>query len=744
MEQMINPEYMVFGLDIGTRSIVGTVGYKLPGETFTVTAQYSKEHETRAMMDGQIHDIGKVADSIRVVKEKLEEMIGSPLTKVCIAAAGRILKTTRIHSEYEFQMETVVTEDHLHTLEMLAIEKSYTAIREETKNEKRNFYCVGSSVLRYYLNGYEMQNLIGHKAEKIEMELLSTYLPEEVIEGLYIAVEQAGLEVMNLTLEPIAAISVAIPEKYRLLNIAMVDVGAGTSDICITKDGAIIAYGMIPFAGDEITEAIQKNFLVDFNTAEKLKMNCLKEKVISYKDAFSVSKKVHPSEVLEVINPTIEQITKDISDKITQLNGRAVSAVFVVGGGGRIPGFCEKIAKYMELQPDRVAVRGADVLKEIKFTAKGAKKDSLMITPIGICVNYFERQNKFIYVNVNRDRVKLYDTGKLTIVDAAIMAGFPNERLFPRRGASINYTMNQEEHCVKGGVGESAIVKLNGETVSMNEAIKHNDVIEIIEATMGSTPQISVDKLRSEYNRLIFYIEEDEYELDPICMINGKLASGGEYVKDQDNIEILDYYTLDQVLQAFHVIGQHKYFVNGEEADRTRKVYHLDHITIREEASSLSYRQNVSTATNQNMNNMTGSLQMQQEQNWMNEIPSGNHLTAISNQMSSAGENHFPMEPSMSGTSKMGTFMSTEHRNEVEDQKPLQTKSRNDVVFITVNKEVVKLMNKPSYIVVDILDFYPFDMSRGGSSSLVISVNGLPADFTTPIKDNDHVELYWK
>ena len=66
------------------------------------------------------------------------------------------------------------------------------------------------------------------------------------MDGLYAAVEKAGLYVANLTLEPIAAMNVAIPEKFRLLNIALVDVGAGTSDISITNDGSIIAYGMIP------------------------------------------------------------------------------------------------------------------------------------------------------------------------------------------------------------------------------------------------------------------------------------------------------------------------------------------------------------------------------------------------------------------------------------------------------------------------------------------------------------------
>ena len=92
---------LVFGLDIGTRSIVGTVGY-LNGGKFHVLAQRSKEHETRAMLDGQIHDIGKVGETISQVKEQLEADLGRELTEVCIAAAGRVLRTVTTYVEHSF------------------------------------------------------------------------------------------------------------------------------------------------------------------------------------------------------------------------------------------------------------------------------------------------------------------------------------------------------------------------------------------------------------------------------------------------------------------------------------------------------------------------------------------------------------------------------------------------------------------------------------------------------------------
>ena len=103
----------VFGLDIGTRNIVGVVGY-LDRGNFKVVAMAVKEHDTRAMLDGQIHDIYKVGETIRNVKNQLEKQLGKELTDVCIAAAGRVLKTVNITKEFEFEEETRVLQEHIY------------------------------------------------------------------------------------------------------------------------------------------------------------------------------------------------------------------------------------------------------------------------------------------------------------------------------------------------------------------------------------------------------------------------------------------------------------------------------------------------------------------------------------------------------------------------------------------------------------------------------------------------------
>ena len=134
------PGQLVFGLDIGTRSIVGTVGYRQGDGRFVVVAQCGREHETRAMLDGQIHDIGKVGSTILEVKQHLEEKLSRKLERVCIAAAGRVLKTIQIHTDMEYDSEKIVLQEDIYALNSMATEDAY---KEFLKDMRQNLLDFG-------------------------------------------------------------------------------------------------------------------------------------------------------------------------------------------------------------------------------------------------------------------------------------------------------------------------------------------------------------------------------------------------------------------------------------------------------------------------------------------------------------------------------------------------------------------------------------------------------------------------
>ena len=685
----------VFGLDIGTRNVVGTVGYRTEDDKFIVAAQCVRQHETRAMLDGQIHDIGKVGRIIGQVKAELEAQLNEPLSDVCIAAAGRVLKTVTTHVEYEYAEESIVTGEDIHTLDLLGIEKAQDILKEANDTQYK-FYCVGYSVVKYFLNDEVFISLEDHKATKIGEDIIVTFLPEDVVDGLYSAVGQAGLTVANMTLEPIAAINVAIPENYRMLNIALVDVGAGTSDISVTKEGSIIAYGMIPYAGDELTELIVQHFLVDFKTVEAMKLASTTEEEVTYEDIMSISHTIPSKEIWDLVEPTVDKITSEVATKIMELNGdKTVSACFVVGGGGKIHGFTQMLAKKLELPEERVALRGEEVLKEVVFEQEDIHKDPLLVTPIGICLNYYEQRNNFIMMKFNGERLKLYDNNRLTIVDAALQAGFPNDELFPKRGMPINFVVNGAARIARGEAGEPAIVTLNGRPANINTPLVPNCEVTIEPSTAGADAVYTVEQLEEYHESTLTVIINGKTVVCPkFVEVNGQLEPGSYEIKEGDVIETRNYYTVRQVAEFMdvEVDTDHEILVNNRLADFDTLVY--ENFTI----------------------------------DW----------TVLSFGVAPEPENRY--NATISDTSSE-VSAEDESQETKEEEAPKETEGS---VTVMVNGESVTMTGKQNYIFVDVFDWYSFDLSAGKGRAIATLVNGKEAEFSQPLANGDNIELYWK
>lgn len=733
----------VFGLDIGTRNVVGTVGYQTDDKEFVVAAQYVREHETRAMLDGQIHDIGRVAKTIKEVKDELEKQTGQPLEEVCIAAAGRVLKTVTTHVEYEYAQETVVTGEDVHTLNLLGIEKAQEALKE-VNDTSYKFYCVGYSTVKFFLNDEVFISLEGHKANKIGEDIIVTFLPEDVVDGLYAAVGQAGLSVANMTLEPIAAINVAIPENYRMLNIALVDVGAGTSDISITRDGSIIAYGMIPHAGDELTEVIVQHFLVDFNMAESIKLQSTTSDKVTYKDIMSIEHTIPAEDVWEVVAPVVENIVQEVSAKIIELNGdKTVSACFVVGGGGKIHGFTQKLAEGLDLPQERVALRGEEVLGEVIFEQEDIKKDPLLVTPIGICLNYYDQRNNFIMVRFNGERIKLYDNNRLTIVDAALQAGFPNDELFPKRGTPINFTVNGVARLVRGEAGEGAVVTMNGKPASINTPLEPNSEIVIEPSTAGEAAVYKISQL-DEYNHSVitFVINGRRVSCPRFVQVNGELEPEDYSIKENDVIETRNYYTVRQIAQFMDLVidTDQMIYVNNEEADLDTLVYENFSVEWKTDEYGVARIDNNTYNDTQESDTDDASVLAEPD---ANSTESDNTVTRTSEQMMNQvlDELHddFAKEAEASAVPENKLPENELPKNDIQEED-----SSKNTITVIVNGEHVELSGKDTYIFVDIFTHISFDLQAGKGRAIATVINGRDAQFSEELHEGDQIELYWK
>lgn len=526
---------LVFALDIGTRSIIGIVG-KVEGDLFNVLAIESEEHTRRSMKDGQIENIDQVAEVAQKVKKRLEDKLGVNLKKVCIAAAGRTLRTQK--ASYEIQLEKIqsIDKEIINQLEIGAVSAAEDAFHKEKsagdEEHERGFLLVGYSVLSYYLDNFNISSLKDHKGKNLRADVIATFLPSEVVDSLYMTMNKCNLEVVSLTLEPIAAINAAIPQDLRLLNLALIDIGAGTSDIAVCRDGGITGYTMATVAGDEITETLMKHYLLDFSTAEKLKMSYMDNEIFTFTNILGMEETVERDDVCSLLKEPIYNLSKEIVRCVEEINNGVPSAVFLAGGGSKLAGLKEAVSEHFNMENRRVAIAGGN-FKMSAFSNKYDLNNPEYATPLGIAVSaglnliHDSRQ-----IFLNNKPAKIFKSGTLRVIDILMMNGYGYSHILGHSGKSVTVSFEGQKKVFYGGRAIPATLKVNGADASISDVVKAGDKVEFVPAVSGKDAEPSAAELLPED----LNVEELEgWEL----YVNGIPALQQTILKNGDEVSLI-------------------------------------------------------------------------------------------------------------------------------------------------------------------------------------------------------------
>lgn len=585
----------MFALDIGTRSVTGIL-LEMEESTYQVLDYVEIEHTERSMRDGQIHHVVAVAEVIKQVKQLLEERNDLTLHKACVAAAGRSLKTTKARATITLNNQPITEQEEIKHIELLAVQEAQRNLVNEEKQDTLIHYCVGYSVLKYQLDNEDIGSFIDQQGETATVQIIATFLPKVVVESLLAALQRAELEMEALTLEPIAAIQVLIPESMRRLNVALVDIGAGTSDIALTDQGTVIAYGMVPVAGDEITEAISDQYLLDFPKAEQMKRQIVDEGKAQIEDILGFETTVTYNQCVEDIRSSIHRLSDQITDEILRLNEKVPRAIMLVGGGSLTPELSKNIAAKLDLPENRVAIRGIEAIANLRkndHTPQGPA----FVTPIGIAIAASQNPVHYVTVTVNKKRIRMFEMKKLTVGDCIIQSGIDTNKLYGNPGASIVIQVNGRDITIPGSVGQPPLIYVNSESASLDDFIKNGDIIEVQTGASGNSPCLQLNEIVDPPN-LTFYFENELVTLPTKILVNGTIRNRDYIIQDQDNIEwkekltIQDFSELKSIptKDAFHVYVNNREYtipeasttinINGLEVSKENIISNKDKLEI--------------------------------------------------------------------------------------------------------------------------------------------------------------------
>ena len=523
----------VFALDIGTQSVTGILLEKVE-TTYRIIDFCVRHHEERAMLDGQIQNVVQVAKIISEVKLELEKKHGL-LNKVCVAAAGRALKTIQAEKTLEIKDKPITSEEEIRHLELSAVQQALANITEQNKSQFSHYHCVGYSVLHYKLDGEKIGSFIDQVGDKATVQIIATFLPRIVIESLLAALERAELTMEALTLEPIAAIHVLVPESMRRLNVALIDIGAGTSDIAISNHGTVIAYGMVPTAGDEITEAISDQYLLDFKVAEKTKQTIVNEKSATVHDILGMETTITYEDLVIQISDSIDELAHLLAQEVRLLNGKIPQAVMLIGGGSLTPKLNEKIAEHLQLPPNRVAVRGVEAIQNLEKNDKVPTGPDF-VTPLGIAISATQNPLHYISVYVNEQITFMFETKQLTVGDCLIQAGIDINKYYGKIGLAAIIMLNGKEMILRGKYGESPKIFVNEKEATVDHPIRPDDKITISKGENGTSPSYTIEDLVGTIQEITLTCNSKKYVVKPTYLVNNQPKTKDYIVQDKDEI----------------------------------------------------------------------------------------------------------------------------------------------------------------------------------------------------------------
>lgn len=260
MERAANE--IAVGLDIGTTKIVAMVGkYNEYGKMEVLGVGKSK---SLGVHRGVVNNITQTIQSIQQAIQEAEAVSGMKINDVTVGIAGQHIRSLQ-HSDYitRANADAVIDDDDIeklcnqvHKLVMLPGEEILHVLPQEYKVDGQA----------------EIKEPVGMYGGRLEANFHVVVGQVTSIRNIGRCVKSSGLELSDVTLEPLASANAVLSQEEKEAGVALIDIGGGTTDLAIFKDGIIRHTAVIPFGGNVITEDIKEGCSIIEKQAELLKI----------------------------------------------------------------------------------------------------------------------------------------------------------------------------------------------------------------------------------------------------------------------------------------------------------------------------------------------------------------------------------------------------------------------------------------------------------------------------------------
>jgi len=344
----MNPERLVAGLDIGTSrttAIIAEVVGDFPKHP-NLKVLGVGQARTSGMRRGVVADIEETTRSITKAMQDAERMAGVTVEHVYAGIAGEHVQAMTSSGVVAVNGDDVTRAD---------VERANEVARTQAIPADRELLHAIPQEYRVDKN-HGIRDPIGMVGMRLETEMYLVTIGASPATNLRRAVERAGYHVRELVLEPLASALSVLTDDEKELGVALVEMGAGTTDLAVFHEGKIRFLGTVGFGGNNVTSDLVHGLGVTQADAERLKESygCAYEpmmkdshEVIQLPSTVAQGERQIPRELLaHIIHQRMDEIFEMVNREITGAGfaGRLSAGVVLTGGASAIPGAAELAA----------------------------------------------------------------------------------------------------------------------------------------------------------------------------------------------------------------------------------------------------------------------------------------------------------------------------------------------------------------------------------------------------------------
>lgn len=341
---------LVVGLDIGTAKIMAVVAEVLPGGELKLAGLGLAP--TQGLKRGVVVNIDATVQSIQAALKEAEMMADCKITRVYTGITG-----SHIRGQNSTGM-VIVRDKEVTPVDVARVVETAKAI--QIPNDQRLLLVEPQE---FIIDGHEVKEPIGMSGGRLEVKVHIVTGAQSAAENIIKCVRRCGLDVEQLVLNPSASSLAALTHDERELGVAMIDIGAGTTDVAIFTGGSIRHTAVIPIAGDLITSDIAMALRTPTKDAEEIKVEygVAKQLLADPADQLEVPglgdrvpRKLSRQALAGVIQPRVEEIFSMVHQVIRDSGYEELlsSGIVLSGGSAVMPGMIE-LAEDIFLKPVR-------------------------------------------------------------------------------------------------------------------------------------------------------------------------------------------------------------------------------------------------------------------------------------------------------------------------------------------------------------------------------------------------------